>query len=151
MGQIGGEMKRTLRRQPGQISPVSSSARGVLQNAQSGGKIRSINPLIIPSITTAFNTSLAQSMAAGYTVTKYLLTKAAKRERWQQIRKNQGRVTLLYLGLKQVITLTTWPSIRRGKDKKGQRNGETGVKLKKFLLRPFPDFPDIRYNTVRRE
>jgi hypothetical protein len=42
-------------------------------------------------------------------------------------------------------------SRNEGKDKKGQRDGETGVKLKRFLLRPFPDFPDIRYNTVRRE
>jgi hypothetical protein len=47
---MGGEMKRISRRQPGQISAVLSSIKEVLQNAQRGGKTRSINPLTIPFI-----------------------------------------------------------------------------------------------------
>jgi hypothetical protein len=49
--------------------------------------------MIIPSITTAFNNSMAQSMAAGHAVNKYSLIKAAKRERCQQTRKDQGNVS----------------------------------------------------------
>jgi hypothetical protein len=77
---MGGETKWMVRRQPGQTFTPSFLAKGAPQKAQRGGKIRSINPLRIPTIALAFDNPLTPILLFDPVLMKYSVIKGTKSE-----------------------------------------------------------------------